>query len=79
MSNTDCDFCSGKEIPGTGTIPSLYTPIQLKLVYLTGHMPKGFGVRLEDGYMLFDNSCDEYADGTVKINYCPFCGRKIEP
>jgi hypothetical protein len=54
--------------------------MQVKMMHLlTGRVPKGFGVHLEDGYMLFDNSCDEYADGMIKINYCPFCGRKIEP
>lgn len=41
--------------------------------------------RAEDGIMLknsnilaFDNSSGEYAEMYIEINYCPFCGRKLE-
>jgi hypothetical protein len=49
----------------------------LNAVALTGRVPNGFGIRLDGEYMLFDNSCDEYDDGAVRITFCPFCGRQV--
>ena len=36
----------------------------------------------EDIYAIYplltwDNSASEYAEGTVQIKYCPFCGRRF--
>jgi hypothetical protein len=49
----------------------------LNAVALTGRVQDGFGIRLDGEYMLFDNSCDEYDDGAVRITFCPFCGRQV--
>lgn len=31
----------------------------------------------ENNDLCFDNSEHEYGIGIIKINYCPFCGRKL--
>lgn len=33
----------------------------------------------KENRLYFDNSSWEYARGYIKINYCPICGRKLEP
>lgn len=32
----------------------------------------------ENDNLCFDNSGHEYGMGIIKINYCPFCGKKLE-
>lgn len=29
--------------------------------------------------LCYDNSGEEYREGEFEINYCPICGRKLEP
>lgn len=74
---SDCRFCSGAVIPGDTYKADGYAPMAVNIAYITGRPASGYGVRLDRGHLLFDNSCNEYADGAIPINYCPFCGRKI--
>ena len=37
-------------------------------------------LRVIDGNVMeFDSSGGEYVPGQIAINFCPFCGRKLEP
>lgn len=78
----DCKFCRGEwihaEYVGEG-ITTMMT--NLKMVFGMSNDDKEYdGIHLIDGNMLaFDNSSGEYADQMVAINYCPFCGEKVEP
>jgi hypothetical protein len=33
---------------------------------------------ISDNYLAFDNSDGKCKAGTIKIYYCPMCGRKLE-
>ena len=83
MSN--CKFCEGKVIKaheygeGIKTMRSMFS----SLMGLSNDYDESD--RAEDGIMLnngnvlsFDNSSGEYAEMFIEINYCPFCGRKLE-
>lgn len=77
---TKCRFCAGEFIVADGCLPDMKKPERLEAL---GFMESAiFGVWHDwdgDGHwMMFDNSCGEYADGGVLIRYCPFCGRKLK-
>jgi hypothetical protein len=35
------------------------------------------GVSIRDGYLVYDNSGDEYNASKLPIKYCPLCGKKL--
>lgn len=83
MSN--CKFCEGKVIKaheygeGIKTMKTMFN----SLLGLDNDYDESY--RAEDGVMLnsgnvlsFDNSSGEYAEMFIEINYCPFCGKKLE-
>lgn len=78
----NCDFCNGEWMESSGLGDGVIRPVGINLAWITGKWPKGHGVRLDrnDGkaYLMFDNSCCEYAEGAIEIRYCPFCGKEIE-
>lgn len=59
-----CKFCDGRE-----------KRIENGFTCGNAHIAKNnFGY----SYSLhYDNSTDEYGEGTFEINYCPICGRKL--
>ena len=60
-----CEFCDGRE-----------KRIENGFTYGFAYIIKN---RLCGSYSLrYDNSCGEYGEGAVEINYCPICGRKLE-
>ena len=78
----ECKFCAGEWMESDGLGEGEILPLRLSLSRLVGKWPTGHGVHLDktDGevYLLFDNSCGEYAEGAIRIRYCPFCGKEIE-
>ncbi len=60
-----CEFCDGKRKKIENGFTSGYAYIE---------KPK-YGVQYTLNY---DNSGGEYPSGEFGINYCPFCGRKLE-
>ena len=75
---SDCLFCAGAYISpiGVGSVDGI-SPMPVYLMALGGKPPERYGVRLEDGCMMIDNSCGEYREARIPIEYCPFCGRKV--
>ena len=35
-------------------------------------------IYLSSSHLCFDNSDEEYSEGKIEINYCPFCGKQLE-
>jgi len=83
MSN--CKFCEGKVIKAHEygeRIKTMKTMLNNMLGFDEDYDEYD---RAEDGVMLnsgnvlsFDNSSGEYAEMFIEINYCPFCGKKLE-
>lgn len=61
-----CEFCDGKRKKIENGFTSGYAYIE---------KPK-YGIQYT---LTYDNSGGEYAEGEFAINYCPFCGRELEP
>lgn len=76
-----CDFCEGKTINSQYMKSGLVT-MKNKFSAMFNTVDKykwEDGVWLEDGNVLtYDSSSGEYASQGVEINYCPFCGEKLE-
>ena len=80
---SECKFCAGEKVNadyvGDGITSAEFTINRLKQAFGMYYNDKD-GIRLVDGqYLAFDNSAGEYAEQMISINYCPMCGRKIEP
>lgn len=74
-----CKFCEGNErisgeYHGQGILPA-----RTMITSLFGFGDSVYGIRYDTDTNLlgFDNSEGEYAEGFVKINYCPMCGRDL--
>ena len=83
MSN--CKFCEGKVIKAHEYGEGIKTMKTMLNAFLCNQDEDEEFDRAEDGVMLnsgnvlsFDNSSGEYAEMFIEINYCPFCGRKLE-
>ena len=77
-----CPFCEGKTIKATGVGAGCKT-MKTNLNLIFGKTEEADdeedGVFLRYGNMLgFDSSSGEYAAMFVEINYCPFCGAKMD-
>lgn len=82
----NCRFCSGKWVNGGEIgegIPTMFTSLRFlgaALGVMEEKETEYDGIHLVDGNKLaFDNSSGEYAEQMLEINYCPFCGKKLEP
>lgn len=79
-----CGFCNGEFKSADGCLDGGIMTMKTMLNNLFGGFIEtkeddGMGVHLLDGnLMCFDNSSDEYVDGFVEINYCPFCGKELK-
>ena len=76
-----CDFCEGKTINAHYMNTGLVTmKNKFSTMFRTTNKYKWEdGVWLKDGNVLtYDSSSGEYASQGVEINYCPFCGEKLE-
>ena len=59
-----CEFCDGGE-----------KRIENGFTYGNAYIEKNnFGYSYS---LRYDNSTDEYGEGTFEINYCPICGKKL--
>jgi hypothetical protein len=87
----ECKFCSGHHIMSEHVAEGIH-PMGLRIVMLRSMLgfpdedddededPKGCcdGIELKHGnQIVFDNSSGEYAEQSIDINYCPFCGKKL--
>jgi hypothetical protein len=78
----ECKFCAGGRVNAEYVGEGIRT-MRINLSMMFGAFnddDEKDGIRLVDGkYLAFDNSSGEYAEQMVEINYCPLCGKKIEP
>lgn len=79
MNKEICEFCEGNKIirdeyHGQGILPA-----RTMITGLFGFGDSKNGIRYDtkNNLLGFDNSEGEYAEGFVKINYCPICGRDL--
>ena len=79
---SECRFCEGKKVAPECFGEGIHT-MKTNLLILFGYGGEDEGpdgIHLVDSkYLAFDNSSGEYAEMMVKINYCPFCGKRVEP
>ena len=85
---SDCRFCNGEVIkpgsvgPGLPTISMAVDQLCAAFGYRPSNKDKEkchLGIQLQHGNRLcWDSSAREYATLDVEIQFCPFCGSKLE-
>lgn len=69
-----CGFCNNQ---GQKIIPQEDIDFILEMLK-NGNITTSFSsVYLENDNMFFDSSSNEYPHSSIKIYYCPMCGRKL--
>ena len=79
-STNKCKFCEGEFVGADGfeDFSQLTMKSMLNAMFGASQIDEGMGIQLiKKNLMCFDNSSDEYADGIIEINYCPFCGADL--
>lgn len=73
-----CDFCeNGKRVKAEYKGEGILTGKDM-IDIICGFSEDAFEVaHMENDEMFVDNSSGEYAELGFKINYCPFCGKKL--
>lgn len=79
MNKEMCKFCEGNERICDEYNKEGLLPARTMITGLFGFGDSKNGIRYdtENNRLGFDNSEGEYAEGFVKIKYCPMCGRDL--